>query len=395
MKNYLHLIFISGEWEFYHRREFTKAIAKNYSDWSYSVAVQYPVSLLLNLFFKFKKRFIPFVTGKNKPILISENLILFTPFILFHHKLWAKSKIFSYIDSYLLGIQIRKFLKSNFNPSKIFAWAYIPQHIDLLKYINHDYIIYDMYDDNELNYDGTENKKMTELNKKLVSNSVLTLCNAHSVIKKVSVYANNAIFVPSAINPEFYKKSNDSLPNILDNVDCKIIGYLGNIRNWIDFRLLEEILVSFKMCKLVLVGGVERNVVNEMEKLNKYDNFIHINHIQQNLTGSYSRKFSVGIIPFKINEFTLSVLPYKFYEYIASEIPIVTTPLPELERYKEICGFSENNEKFISNISDYISGKKVVNQHEYSKVISQNSWTNRTDKIESELKEKMFLKINS
>lgn len=392
MKKFIHVIFTSGEWKYYHRREFAKAIGKNYEPWSYAVAVQYPVSLLLNIFFKFKQRLLPFLKGEEKPKKISENLILFTPFILFHYKLWAKSKFFAYIDSYLLSIQLKRFIKLNFGSDlKIFVWTYIPQQIDLLKFIKYDYIIYDMYDDNEKNYDGSKNDKMVALNRRLVSNSILTLCNAHSVIDTISKYSDNAIFVPSAINIDFYKNSESSLETSLDKVDTKIIGYLGNIRDWIDFTLLEEILNYFKNFKVVLLGGVERNVVDILENLKKHDNLIHINHVQQNLTPNYVKKFSVGIIPFKINEFTKSVLPYKFYEYIASEIPIVTTALPELEIYTKVCGFSKNNNEFLENIKAYLDNEKKVNTIEYSKIIFENTWTNRTDKIYAELRKKLNL----
>jgi len=391
---YLNLIFTSGEWKFYHRREFIKAIGKNFHPWSYTVAIQYPVSLILNIFFKFKERMLPFLKGEDKPKEISENLVLFTPLVFFHYKFWAKSKFFAFIDSYLLNIQIKKFIKKRYKISKIIIWTYVPQHIDLLKFIKYDYIIYDMYDDNERNYDGTINLKLEKLNKRLVSSSTLVLCNAHSVINKISHYSNNAIFVPSAVNLDFYR-GEEYAKTLLNNESSKIIGYLGNIRNWIDFELIKEILETFKTCKLALVGGVDKNAVEEMKFLHKYENLIHIDHVQQQQTPNYIKKFSIGIIPFKINDFTKSVLPYKFYEYIAVKIPIVSTALPELRKYKDICGYSETNSDFIKNIEYYLSNENKIDINKYEEIILQNTWSNRTKKIENELRNRnVFHKLD-
>ena len=49
---------------------------------------------------------------------------------------------------------------------------------------------------------------------------------------------------------------------------------------------------------------------------------------------AWLERFDVCIIPFKINQVTEATDPVKFYEYLAQAKPVVTTRLPELERYR-------------------------------------------------------------
>lgn len=45
----------------------------------------------------------------------------------------------------------------------------------------------------------------------------------------------------------------------------------------------------------------------------------------------YSKGFDVAILPFPISEVTLHANPLKVREYLAAGLPVVSTPIPEVE----------------------------------------------------------------
>jgi len=48
---------------------------------------------------------------------------------------------------------------------------------------------------------------------------------------------------------------------------------------------------------------------------------------------AYCRGFDVGLIPFRMNRLTRAVNPIKLREYLAAGLPVVSAPLPEVNRF--------------------------------------------------------------
>jgi glycosyltransferase involved in cell wall biosynthesis len=51
---------------------------------------------------------------------------------------------------------------------------------------------------------------------------------------------------------------------------------------------------------------------------------------------AYLDRFSVATIPFVVNDVTHSVSPLKLFEYMAGGKPVITPPLRECARYREV-----------------------------------------------------------
>ena len=391
MKKYVNLFMISGEWKLYHRKEFVKSIANNYLSWSDTTVVEYPVSLLLNLFFKFKSRFLPFLKRKSPLQKIDNNLTLFTPLVFFHYKLWEKFKFFAFLDSILLKYQLNKLQKKFYPDSKIIFWVYSPHLYYVLKFIKYDYLVYDMYDDNEYNYDGTLNNKLSDLNKKLILRANLTIVVARSIYNRIKKYTDKVYYSTNGIKPGFYTELNRNDNEVRRKYENKkIIGYLGTVRSWLDFNLFEDILKKYPDAILMFVGYIDRSGVEPFEKLKKYDNLVHIDYIPQEKTPEYLSAFDAGLVPFTVNDFTISVFPYKFYEYLAAKIPIISTAVPELEVFKEQILYSNTHNEFINNVGKVLTGDFHFDKSTYTKIANENSWDAKVLSLEKEINK--FLK---
>jgi hypothetical protein len=382
MKKFVNFILLSGEWKLYHRREFTKEVARNYSSWSYNVAVQYPVSLFFNLFVKFKSRLLPYLRGEFAIQEIEKDLLLFTPLILFHYKLWDKIKFLGYIDSILINYQLNRLTKNRFKNCKKILWVYMPEQYNFIEFIKYDFLIYDMYDDNEFNYDGSLNQKKKELNRKLIRKSNLVICLAESTFIRLKEFSEKLIYIPNGVNENLFDHFHSRNKILEDKAENIVIGYLGTIRNWIDFSLIKEILSRLPDLKLMMVGYVNRNAQKEFDEIKDYPNFIHINHVPQDEIYGIMKKFSVGIIPFKVNNFTNSVFPNKFFEYLSVGLPIISTALPELFPYKNFYYLSKNSNEFLENINKAISNDVPLDKNKITQAVLERGWPYLVKKLE-------------
>jgi hypothetical protein len=382
VKKYVHLIFISSDWEDYHRKIFTQTINENFKSWSDVYLIQYPISLTVNLFIKFKKKFLGFLTGKYKLKEIENGIMVYTPFILFHINLWTKIKFLKFIDVFILSFLLNSLIKK-FKNKKIILWVYIPEHFLVIKKLKYDFLVYDFYDNYIYTLDGTLNEEKNYYNDELIKKSNLVICTAKVMFENAIKQNANSIYLPNANNAGNRNfKFDEKIKTELLNIEEPIIGYVGNIRDWIDFELIEFILKNYEEAKIVFVGPIDKTAKKYVKRLETYNNFMLIGNKPLDLIPYYLKSFRVGIIPFKHTKFTEGVMPIKFFEYLNAEIPIVTTNLPDFKFYKEYIGYSESYEEFLNNCKAAINGDFENKVKYYKKLAEENTWEKRVEVLE-------------
>jgi hypothetical protein len=85
----------------------------------------------------------------------------------------------------------------------------------------------------------------------------------------------------------------------------------------------------------------------------------------------------------------LGISPAKIYECLATGIPVVATPLPELERFGEYLYVAKGTEGFtevLQRLPQLESGEKVRTRTELAR---ENSWEARFAVIEKEIRRKL------
>lgn len=381
MNEILNVYLLSSHWKYSHRKIFIKDIKKRFGE---TLIIQSPISLTINLFYKFNERLFAYIKGKYKPFFVEEKIQVFTPFVIFHNSIWRKNKLLATIDSKLLSFQINKFIKSKYTDYKINLWIYSPINYFLTKYIKYDNLIYDYYDDFEFDFQGTEIIPNIELNRKLVPKCDLIICISDFTTKRMLKLNKRSILTVSGYDENLFNQKISATKTEIDNLKKPIIGYSGALRVYNDFEILKFLLEKTDYY-LVCIGYIDRSFKKEYKVLKQYDKFIHIEYKPINEIPNYIKKFTVGILPYKNNNFTKSVYPLKFFEYMAMDIPIVSTALPELEKYKEIIGYSKSPEDFIENCNKAVNGYYNSKIPEYKNIIKENSWTKVFEKIEENL----------
>jgi glycosyltransferase involved in cell wall biosynthesis len=144
----------------------------------------------------------------------------------------------------------------------------------------------------------------------------------------------------SALRPE------TAVPEEIARLPRPIIGYFGLIADdWVDAPLMVHLARAFPTGSVVMLGKVTMDV----SALEKEPN-VHLlgRKPYQSLPG-YSKGFDVAVIPFPVTEVTLSANPLKAREYLAAGLPVVSTPIPEVEVLNE-CRIGRTPEEFVAEV---------------------------------------------
>jgi hypothetical protein len=95
----------------------------------------------------------------------------------------------------------------------------------------------------------------------------------------------------------------------------------------------------------------------------------------------YCKAFSVGLLPFTINELTRNVNPIKMREYLSAGLPVVSTDLPEVRSQKELCRVAGNRDEFLKACEQAIGGDNEVERRRRSEAMKKETWEAKVDEI--------------
>jgi glycosyltransferase involved in cell wall biosynthesis len=106
-----------------------------------------------------------------------------------------------------------------------------------------------------------------------------------------------------------------------------VIGFYGLIEDWVDLEVIRHMAAARPDWSFLMIGEVK----TDTSAVRRLPN-VHFpgRRPYQSLPG-YCRKFDIAVLPFVVNELTLAANPLKVREYLAAGLPVVATPLPEVQ----------------------------------------------------------------
>ena len=103
------------------------------------------------------------------------------------------------------------------------------------------------------------------------------------------------------------------------------------------------------------------------------------------LLPAYCRGFDVGMIPFRKSDLTLRANPLKLREYLAAGLPVVSTPLPEVARYRTLVHLAEGATGFAQAIAAALGERSPASDRARAAAMGAESWEARVEEIEGHI----------
>lgn len=295
----------------------------------------------------------------------------------------SKILVYSTIDSLLKRSRIINELNRIISQEKmennLLVWNYNPLYIDYFDQFSQNLNIFDAVDD------WLTHSSYKKQHKELVKNYQTILAKS-DLIFTVSPYLKQKMFgnehhvtwLPNAVDLDYFQKETAVHP-ALKNLPTPIIGFLGILQDRIDINILELIARNNPEKSIVLAGPIWPEFPKE--KFKKFPNVHFLGPIKHWEIPSLYNGFTVGIIPYKNNEFIKSTDPMKYYEYLAANLPIVSTPVPGVERFKNLILLAHNPEQFDNQLQIALSGNQKTLNAERLEILKDNTWRFRIEQM--------------
>ncbi len=302
---------------------------------------------------------------------IKNNLYILSPFFL----PFPYSKLITKINFYLIFNKLQKWIIFNkFKIHSVFTFSATPVVVKIIKNLNPDQINF-LYTD-LMSESSSEAFSLKKYEREIIKYSDNVFYSSSILKRKVINLNKNHFFFPGGVNLKKFSKVtcyNKKLKLQLDQLNKPIIGFLGQVKNVIDIKLVKKISIKFKDCTILMVGPVDQDMRHLTKILS--NNVVFLGSQDHKNIPYILSKFRVAIIPYIKNSFTDAINPAKLNEYIASNISVVSTNLKEVLNYNKINDniilTSNNHFSFINNINRALKNKKKNN---FKKIIRKYDW---------------------
>jgi len=162
------------------------------------------------------------------------------------------------------------------------------------------------------------------------------------------------------------------------------IGYVGALNFWFDAEAVDLAALHHPEWNFVLVGKVESPT---LERLRRRENIAMIGEVRYEDLAVWMRKFDVGLIPFVVSPLTRATNPIKLYEYFSCGLPVVSSRLPEVERYSDLTYLASSPAEFVRQIERAVAEDDQDLRSRRRDLAVREDWSQRTQMLVDAIEE--------
>lgn len=310
---------------------------KNRILWVNSIGMRKPSassSDLKRIFAKLRS----FMKGLEK---INENLFVFTPIVLpLPSSSWARR-----INTLLLRASLWYYRKE-LGMRDFQLWTFVPTMVELAGKMGEKSLVYYCVDEWS-KFSFMDSEAMREMEIRLLQKSDIVFVTADYLYRDKVQFNKNTFLVEHGVDHDHFSQAQNvslDIPSDIRKIKNPILGFFGLIHEWIDLDLIEHVAQVKPEWSIVLIGKSSIDI----SRFEKYANVHFLGQKPYKTLPAYCRGFDVGVIPFVINELTLNVNPIKLREYLSAGLPVVSTALPEVEKYSDIVNIAHTSDEFVA-----------------------------------------------
>jgi len=259
-------------------------------------------------------------------------------------KLPLRSEYVNYVRSVLERERIGK-------DRPVVFWVYptndfFPTLVDRLA---PDVVVADVVDDNRTWYSpGTPMyDKVNDNYDQVLERSDIVLANCVPVAESMRQFAPDVHVVPNALEMPADAPT-PKRPRGLRGLSGPVVGYAGNLSGRIDIELLRRLAQARRDWSFVFVGSTHLD--QSAIALASEPNVRLIGTKRYEEAQAIIRHFDVALIPHLDNKMSRSMNPLKAYVYCSLGVPIVSSPVANLDQLAEFITFADGPDEFIKAI---------------------------------------------
>jgi len=262
-------------------------------------------------------------------------------------------------------------------------WTFLPSAIEYIGTLGESLAIYYCTDDwlHAAGYDGV---KLRAMEYRLGANTDIVFATA-SPLQEIFIKVNPETHLARhGVDQAHFAKAllpATSVAPELEGIPLPILGLIGFIDERVDLELIGKLAAANRSWTVVIVGKIHVDV----SELEKYPNLKFLGRKPYDRLPEFCKGFSVGIIPFLVNEYTRHVNPIKLREYLSAGLPVVSTNLPEVSIYRGRCRVASTHDEYIACVRAALEDNSSEAKAQRSEAMRSETWEQKVEELTTQV----------
>jgi glycosyltransferase involved in cell wall biosynthesis len=220
-------------------------------------------------------------------------------------------------------------LVAKVEPKRLIAWYYTPMALRFTDDLNPHRCVYDNMD--ELSTFVGAPPGILEMERQLLSRCDVVYVGGHSLYQAKRNRHENVHVFPSSVDAAHFRQARTILEDPADQaaIPHPRLGFFGVIDERMNLELVRRIAALRPHWHLVMIGPTAKI---DPASLPRADNIHWLGCKDYRELPHYLAGWDIGFMPFAINEATRFISPTKTPEFLAAGVPVVSTPIRDVEQ---------------------------------------------------------------
>lgn len=239
-------------------------------------------------------------------------------------------------------------------PVVLLAYPTNPDLPALIDALYPDLVVADVVDDNRTWFTpGTPAHDREDLNyEQVLTRSDLVLANCEPVAESMRAFTPVVHVVPNGLElPD--GRPRGPRPPELARLGGPIVGYVGNLSGRIDLDLVEGLARARPGWQFVFIGSAHLDT--SILGLRALPNVHFLGVKPHREARRYIEHFDVALIPHLDNEMTRAMNPLKAFVYCAAGVPVVSTPISNVDHLDDLITIAQGIDGFLAAIEHHLA----------------------------------------
>jgi len=258
-------------------------------------------------------------------------------------------------------------------------WTFYPASGNVVGSIGEEKIVYHCVDE-YAEFTGTDKEAILQLERELMEKCDCVIVSSDRLYETKRPFNKNTFLVTHGVDVAHFRKACDPqtiVPDEMKWLRGPVIGFFGLIADWVDLDLIQYLARARPNTSFVLIGKVATDVT-------MFDGLANVHLLGQkpyDALPSYVKAFDIAILPFVMNELTMAANPLKLREYLAAGLPVVSSAIPEAEKFKHLIRIGHSRLEFLNHIDAMLTSGQTGPQMGISSQMDSESWDHKVEQL--------------
>ena len=198
-------------------------------------------------------------------------------------------------------------------------------------------------------FPGLDREGTLAIERALLERVDATFTTSLALRDKKSRHCRHTFLAPHGVDHAKFARALDdglTVPADLAALPGPVIGFFGTLRDFLDYELIAHVAKARPEWSFALIG-------QELCDIGPLKGLPNVHLLGQKRHGelpAYCKGFDVGLIPYRIDDDVKFINPLKLREYLSAGLPVVSTPMPEVQPYAHLCHLAGTGDEMIAAI---------------------------------------------